>query len=44
MGPENLNQGNFQRWNFAVHENPSQIQLHLETNIDIGSIDGRWPP
>jgi len=27
-----------------LHENTGQIKLYLETDIDIGSIDGRRPP
>ena len=38
MSSENLDEGNLQSWDLAVQENTSQIQLHLETNIDIGSV------
>ena len=27
-----------------LHEDTRQIQLHLETNVDIGAIDRRTPP
>lgn len=27
-----------------MHEDTSQIQLHLETDVDIGSVDGGRPP
>ena len=36
MSSENLNEGNLQGWDFAVHENSCQIELDLETNVDIG--------
>ena len=26
------------------HENTSQVQLHLETNVDVRAIDSRAPP
>ena len=41
---EDLNQRNFQSWNFAVHENSSQIQLHLESDVDVRSVNRRRPP
>ena len=44
MGTENLNQGNLQCRDFAVHENASQIKLDLETNVNVGSVDGWRPP
>lgn len=44
MRSEYLNQRNLECWYLAVHENASQIQLHLETNIDICSINCRTPP
>ena len=27
-----------------MHEDTSEVKLHLETNIDIGSVDGGRPP
>ena len=44
MGTEDLNQGDLERWDFTVHEYTSQIELHLETDVDVGTIDGRAPP
>lgn len=38
MGTENLDQRDFECWNFAVQEYASQVELHLETNVDIGSV------
>lgn len=35
VSPEDLNQGNLQRWDLAMHEDSSQIKLHLETDIDL---------
>ena len=29
---------------YHVHENASQVELDLETHVDIGTIDGRTPP
>lgn len=40
MRTENLDEGDLQGWDFAVHEDSCQIQLHLETNVNIGAIDG----
>jgi hypothetical protein len=44
MGPENLNQGYLERWNLAVQKDTGQIQLYLETNIYVGSVNSRAPP
>ena len=44
MSSENLNEGNLQGWDFAVHKNSCQIELDLETNVDISPIDGWRPP
>lgn len=41
MGPENLNQGDLQGGNLTMHEDTSQIELNLETNINIGTIHSR---
>ena len=27
-----------------LHENTSEIELHLETDVDVGTVDGRTPP
>lgn len=35
VSSENLDEGNLQRGDFAVHEDPCQIQLHLEANIHL---------
>lgn len=41
---EDLNQRDLQSGDLTVHENTSQIELDLETNVDIGSVDGGRPP
>ena len=40
MGAEDLDQPGLRGGNLARHENTSQIQLHLETDIDIGAVVG----
>ena len=40
VSPENLDEGDLEGGDFPVHENARQIQLHLETHIHIGTIDG----
>lgn len=44
MGSEDLDQGNLEGRDLSVHENTRKIQLHLETNINVRSINGRRPP
>lgn len=44
MCSEDLNQRDLQSGDLTVHENTSQIELDLETNVDIGSVDGGRPP
>lgn len=44
MSPEDLNQGDLEGWDLAVHEDTGQIQLHLETHVDVGAVDRRRPP
>lgn len=44
MGAEDLNQRDLQSRNLAVHENSRQVELHLETDVDIGAVDGWRPP
>lgn len=40
MGPEDLDQRDLKRRNLTMHENSSQIQLHLEADINVGAVDG----
>ena len=44
MGAEDLNERDLERGDLAVHENARQIELHLETDVDVGSVDRRRPP
>ena len=44
MGTEYLNQTDLESGDFTVHEDTRQIQLHLETDVDVCSIDRRTPP
>ena len=44
MCTEDLDQGDLQRWDLAVHEDTSQVKLHLETDVNVGPIDRRAPP
>jgi hypothetical protein len=44
MGTEDLNQRDLESGDLAVQENTSQVELNLETDIDIGAVDGRGPP
>mmetsp|Transcript_13659 Transcript_13659/g.18093 ORF Transcript_13659/g.18093 Transcript_13659/m.18093 type:complete len:330 (-) Transcript_13659:4853-5842(-) len=44
MRPEDLDQGDLQRRDLAVHENSCEVKLDLEANVDVGAVDGRRPP
>ena len=44
VSPEDLNQRDLQRGDLAVHEDAGQVQLDLETNVDVRPVDGRRPP
>lgn len=35
VSPEDLNEGDLQSGDLAVHEDSSQIKLHLETDVDL---------
>lgn len=37
---EDLNQGDLERRDLAVHENTGQIKLHLETDIHVAAVNG----
>lgn len=39
MCTEDLNQGDLQSRDFAVHENACEIQLHLETDVHVRTVD-----
>ena len=42
--PEDLDEGDLQRGDLAVHEDACQVQLHLESHVHIRTIDGGRPP
>ncbi len=44
VSPEDLDQGDLEGGDLAVHEDASQIQLHLEAHVHIGAVDGGGPP
>ena len=44
MGTEDLDQRDLQCRNLTVEEDTRQIKLHLETDVDVGSVDSRRPP
>ena len=43
MRSEDLNQGDLQCGDLSMHENPCQIQLDLEADVNVGTVD-RWRP
>ena len=44
MGTEDLDERNLERWDLSMKEDTRQIELDLETNVDVGSVDGWRPP
>jgi len=44
MRSEYLNQRDLQRGDLTMHEDSSQIQLHLEPYIHVGPVNRRTPP
>lgn len=44
VSTEDLDQTDFQCRNFTMHEDTRKIQLDLETDIDIGTVDSWTPP
>ena len=44
MRAEDLDERDLERRDLAVHEDAGQVELHLETDVDVGAIDGRRPP
>ena len=44
VGAEDLNQRNFERRNFAVHEDSGEVELDLEADVDVGTVDRGRPP
>lgn len=41
VSSEDLDQGDLEGGNFAMHEDSSKIQLHLETNVHLTKKNGR---
>jgi len=41
---EDLDKGDLECRNLAVHEDTRKVKLNLETNVDIGAIDRGRPP
>ncbi len=41
VSAEDLNEGDLEGWNLSVHENARQVELHLETHVHVGTVDGR---
>jgi hypothetical protein len=44
MGSEDLDERDLERRDLSVQEDTSEIELNLETNVDVGAVDGRRPP
>ena len=44
VSPEDLDEGNLEGGDLAMHENACQVQLHLEAHIHIGTVNGGGPP
>ena len=41
MRAEDLDEGDLERGNLAVHEDAGEVELHLEAHVDVGSVDRR---
>ena len=44
VSTEDLNQTDLERGDLAVHEDTGQIELDLETDVYVGTVDSRTPP
>lgn len=44
VGTEDLDEGDLERWDLAVHEDACEIQLDLESDVHVRSVDGGTPP
>ena len=44
MGSEDLDQADLEGGDLAMHEYTGQVELYLETDVDVCSIDRRAPP
>ena len=44
VSSENLDEGDLERRDLSVHEDSGQVELDLETDVDVGAVDRRRPP
>ncbi|KAK0934838.1 hypothetical protein LTS01_026167, partial [Friedmanniomyces endolithicus] len=44
MSAEDLDEGDLERRDLAMQEDAGEIKLDLETDVDVGAVDGRTPP
>ena len=44
MGAEDLDEGDLESGDLAVHEDAGEVELDLEADVDVGAVDGRRPP
>ena len=44
MRTEDLDERDLESRDLAVHEDTRQVKLDLETDVDVGTVDGRTPP
>ncbi len=44
MGAEDLDEGDLEGGDLSVHENSREVELHLETDVDVGPVDCGRPP
>ena len=44
VSSEDLNERDFESGDFSVHEDAREVELDLEADVDIGSVDSRGPP
>mmetsp|Transcript_4532 Transcript_4532/g.13244 ORF Transcript_4532/g.13244 Transcript_4532/m.13244 type:complete len:1314 (+) Transcript_4532:2393-6334(+) len=44
VSPEDLDEGDLEGGDLAVHEDAGEVELHLEAHVDVGAVDGRRPP
>jgi hypothetical protein len=44
MGSEDLDERDLERRNLSVQKDTGEIELDLETNVDVRTVDGRRPP
>ncbi len=44
VSAEDLDERNLERRDLAVHEDARKVELHLETDVDVGAVDRGRPP